>query len=87
MINITAELNSLRLHGMSSAWAELVAQGALKGSCVRTESAPVTNDAICSSCNFLIGAGAMRDHVAQFYTKMLLLQIVTKVNRVLARCR
>jgi DNA replication protein DnaC len=27
MINITAELNSLRLHGMSSAWAELVAQG------------------------------------------------------------
>lgn len=27
MINITAELNSLRLHGMSSAWAELVTQG------------------------------------------------------------
>lgn len=27
MSNITAELNSLRLHGMSSAWAELVTQG------------------------------------------------------------
>lgn len=27
MNNITAELNSLRLHGMSSAWAELVTQG------------------------------------------------------------
>lgn len=27
MINITAELNSLRLHGMSSAWADMVNQG------------------------------------------------------------
>lgn len=27
MNNITAELNALRLHGMSSAWAELVTQG------------------------------------------------------------